>query len=316
MKTTVLIAAALAAGSTSAFAQDPPAQPPVQSTQSVPAAAPAPPAASAAPARPTAAPPSEERLREVKFMEELFANAVKAGAQDLTRQMQQADRNSLIADAGLANNARARGIVLDGYGIVFDVDVPLMNVSIVTTLRQSIVNDLRDQIHELQLYLARSTDPAEQQRLSARLKMLTMNLEMMAPLQEQRAIDNTLLDTRMANGLAAPVANPQPPGTVSAASTDATLPAVSPIESKDTNTLYSDAVKKALINAMLDHSAGLRLADDEWLLVAARDNAGAGALNERSGILLRIKGSDVTAYQHDKLTRDEVLKKLEIREWR
>jgi len=303
MKTTVLIAAAIAAGSTAAYAQDPP--PATQTTtQSAPIAAPT------GSAKPT--PASEQRLNEVKFMEDVLASAVKAGATELANRIKQTDPNSLA----IVNAPHARGIALDGYGVVFDVDVPLMNLSIVTSMREDLVDRLRGQINEVKSYLARSTNPDEQQNLQVQLRLLQANLQMLLPTPDPRA--NTTLDPRMASGLAAPVAV-QPPGTVSAASTDETVPAVPPLERRDTNELYSDAVKKALINAMLDHSAGLRLGDDEWLTVAARDNAGpsiAGALEERSGIILRIKGSDLTAYQHDKLTRDEVLKRLDILEWR
>jgi hypothetical protein len=307
MKTTVLIAAAIAAGSTAAFAQDPP---PVQSAaQSAPAAA------VPAPAKP--APASEERLREVKFMEDVLASAVRAGAQDLAVRIRQADPNSLIQ----VSAPHARGIALDGYGVLFDVDVPLMNLSIVTTLRQSVVNDLRGQISDIQQYLARSTNPDEQARLQFQLRMLTAELQAMAPIQDPRALPDTTLDTRMANGVASPVASQPPPGAVSATTTTDPVPALpgARIETRDTNELYSDAVKRALIDTMLNHSAALHLADDEWLTVAARDNSGPslpGALDGKSGVILRLKGSDLTAYQRNQLTRDEVMKRLEIREWR
>jgi hypothetical protein len=306
MKTTVLIVAAIAAGSTAAFAQDPPA--PVQSTTQNAAAT------AAAPARPT--PASEERLREVKFMEDVLVSAVRAGAQDLAVRIRQADPNSLIQ----VSTPHARGIALDGYGVVFDVDVPLMNLSIVTTLRQSVVNDLRGQISEIQQYLARSTNPDEQTRLQFQMRMLTAELQAMAPTPDQRALVDTALDARMAKGLA-PVASQPVPGTVSAASTTDPVSALppAPIETRDTNELYSDAVKRALIDTMLNHSAALHLGDDEWLTVAARDNSGPslpGALDGKSGVILRLKGSDLTAYQRSQLTREEVIKRLEIREWR
>ncbi|HEX4567714.1 MAG TPA: hypothetical protein VH138_13845 [Vicinamibacterales bacterium] len=300
MKTTALIAAVIAAGSSAAYAQDPPtAAPPAAQTA---------PAATPAPAR--SAPASEDRLREVKFMEEVLASAVKAGASELAYRMRQVDPTSLA----VVTPPHARGIALDGYGVVFDVDVPLMNLSVVTDLRQSYVHDLRRQIDDIEQYLARSSNPDEQQRLQLQLHMLQGILQTMAPGPDPRA--NTALDARAANGLAT-VAS-QPPGTVGAASTD-TVPALPPIETRDTNELYSDAVKRSLVDAMLNHSAALRLGDDEWLTVAARDNAGptiAGALDQRSGIILRIKGSDLTAYQRSQLTREEIMKRLEIREWR
>ena len=39
--------------------------------------------------------------------------------------------------------------------------------------------------------------------------------------------------------------------------------------------MYAEAVKGALVDAMLDHSLQMRLGADEWLTVAARDNDGA-----------------------------------------
>jgi hypothetical protein len=308
MKTTVLIAAAIAAGSTAAFAQDPP--PAVQpATQNAPATAAAP-----APARP--APASEERLREVKFMEDVLASAVRAGAQDFAVRIRQADPNSLIQ----VSTPHARGIALDGYGVLFDVDVPLMNLSIVTTLRESVVNDLRRQISDIQQYLARSTNPDEQARLQFQLRIFTAELQGFAPTQDQRALSDTTLDARMPNGLASPVASQPAPGAISAANTTDPVPALPPrIETRDTDELYSDAVKRALIDTMLNHSGALHLADDEWLTVAARDNSGPslpGALDGTSGVILRLKGSDLTAYQRNQLTREEVIKRLEIREWR
>jgi hypothetical protein len=310
MKTTVLIAAAIAAGSTAAFAQDPPpAAPPA--TQSAPATSAAP-----APARPAAA--SEERLREVKFMEDVLASAVRAGALDLAGRIRQADPNSLIQ----VSTPHARGIALDGYGVLFDVDVPLMNLSIVTTLRESLVNDLRGQITDVRQYLARSTNPDEQARLQFQLKMLNAELQAMSPTPDPRGLPDTTLDARMANGLAPTVLNQPPPGAISATNTTAdTVPALPParIETRDTNELYSDAVKRALIDTMLNHSGGLHLADDEWLTVAARDNSGPslpGALDGKSGVILRLKGSDLMAYQRNQLTREEVMKRLEVLEWR
>jgi hypothetical protein len=306
MKTTVLIAAAIAAGSTAAFAQDPPTS--SQTTaQSAPSAAPS------APARPAGASP--ERLNEVKFMEDVLASAVRAGAMDLANRIRQADPNSLVQ----VSPPHARGIALDGYGVVFDVDVPLMNLSIVTTLRESLVNDLRDRIIDVNQALARSTNPDEQARLGFLQKMLTAELQSMSPMPMPDPRANTTLDPRGATGVVSPVAS-LPPGTVSAANTpDAVPPPPARIETKDTNELYSDAVKRALIDAMLNHSTGLRLADDEWLTVAARDNGGPsvpGALDERSGVILRIKGSDLAAFQRGQLTREEVLKRVEIKEWR
>src|SRR5215471_1172686 len=144
MKTTLMIATVLAAGASAVYAQDPPV------AQQVPAAPAAATASTPDPTKP--APASAERLHEVKVMETIFADAVGQGARDLAHQMQQTDPGTFIS----MNQARARGIALDGYGVVFDVDVPLMNMSVVWTNRQILINDLRDQIAGINRSLART----------------------------------------------------------------------------------------------------------------------------------------------------------------
>src|SRR6516225_7805949 len=117
MKTTLVLAAMLA-GAGGAYAQDnsPAVQAPDQAvtTPVVPG-----------PAKAPASTP--ERVREVKMMETILANAVGQGAAELAHQMQVTDPGSIIS----INQARARGVELDGYGVLFDVDVPLMNLSVV-----------------------------------------------------------------------------------------------------------------------------------------------------------------------------------------
>ena len=84
----------------------------------------------------------------------------------------------------------------------------------------------------------------------------------------------------------------------------------------DPNEMYTLAVKSSLIDAMLKYSVGLKLTADEWLTVAARDAQGPtpGQSNDASTILIRIKGADLSAFHSGKLTREEVLKKVEVKE--
>ena len=296
MKTTLVLAAILA-GAGGAYAQDNP--PAVQEpTQTVTAPAPGPP-------KPAA--PSPERLREVKMMETILANAVGQGAAELAHQMQVTDPGSIIS----INQARARGIALDGYGVVFDVDVPLMNLSVVWTRRQMLVQNLREQISTTRRVQARAATPEDHDRLQAQIDLLTRQLEAVAPRTMSPATPAT--DTVPAQAQVQPVA-----GSVVAQ----TIPDVPPAQAVDTRSadeMYSDAVKSALIDAMVNHGSALVLTDDEWLTVAARDNGGPpnpGTFDDRSGIILRIKGSDLAAFRANKLTRDETLKKVEILEWR
>ncbi len=64
----------------------------------------------------------------------------------------------------------------------------------------------------------------------------------------------------------------------------------------DPDRQYTDAVKSALIDAMLDHSLSMDLGPDEWLTVAARQSDGPLANNQLydvATIVLRVKGSDL-----------------------
>src|SRR4051794_24615304 len=66
------------------------------------------------------------RRNDLRMMEVILTNAVKLGADTLGRQMQSSDPGSLV----VTGTARARGFVLDGYGVFFDVDVPMMKQSV------------------------------------------------------------------------------------------------------------------------------------------------------------------------------------------
>ncbi len=300
MKTTLMIATVLAAGASAVYGQDPVvAQPPA--------------AAEAAPGPTKPAPASAERAREVRVLEGILVNAVNQGASDLTQQMQMIDPGSVVPGSVIMSPAHARGIALDGYGVVFDVDLPLMNMTMMWTRRQVAVLNLREQISEARRVLQRATAPADQQRISAQIEMLTNTLYVLTGPPSGNSASST------ANGLV-PVAQgaaPPAPGSIVAATTDAV---VAKVDTRTPDEMYSDAIKKALMDTMVNHSSALLLGDDEWLVVAARDNNGPsipGAIDpDRSGVFLRIKGSDLAAFRTNKMTREEVLKKVEIREWR
>ena len=296
MKSTLILATVLAAGTPAAYAQDPAVPPPVPSASV---------STTGQPAR-----PSVERTSEVKVLEGILVQAMNQGASDLVRQMQLTDPGTVIQGSVIVSPARARGIELDGYGVIFDVDVPLMNMSVVWTRRLMVMQDLRNKISEARRLRARATTADDQEQLDARIQMLTNSLSMIAP---PLAGPGTALATPVAN------ASQQPqPGSVVAATVGDVAP-VTPLETRSTDEMYSDAIKTSLMNAMVNHSSALLLGDDEWLTVAARDNSGPsipGALVDRSGIILRIKGSDLAAFRAGKLNKDEVVKRIEIREWR
>jgi hypothetical protein len=121
-----------------------------------------------------------------------------------------------------------------------------------------------------------------------------------------------------------------PPGTVTAmnvpvaeadvrAASSGRAPATPPVQQlRDPNELYTDSVKNALIDVMLRHSSILKIRENEWLTVAASDSDGPqqpGQVEDLSRILISIRGVDLLAFKSGKLTREEVLKKVEVREF-
>jgi hypothetical protein len=121
------------------------------------------------------------------------------------------------------------------------------------------------------------------------------------------------------------VAQPAAQGVVTAQTTDA--PATSdarmvstpvaplPVDPRDPNERYTDAIKEKLIDAMLAYGTALRLDDQEWLVIAARATSDImpGQLDDAASILLRIKGEDLNAHATKKITREEVIKRIEIK---
>ncbi len=239
---------------------------------------------------------------DIKMMEGVLTNAVRNGAETLARQMQFNEPGSIV----VTGTARARGYVLDGYGFFFVVDVPMMKQSVVWS-RQVL---LREQEREfLRQIVANNPDASVRRDAETRLRTL-----------ERR-------DAPAATGVS-PVAQPAPGMAAAQTVPDATRTtqpaanagaAVQPlVDNGDPNARYTEAVKNALIDAMLKYSAALKVGAEEWLTVAAQDSEGPltpGEVDDASTRAGRVTGSDLAAFQENRITRDEVLKKVEVREF-
>jgi hypothetical protein len=82
----------------------------------------------------------------------------------------------------------------------------------------------------------------------------------------------------------------------------------------DPDAFYVRAVREYLMNAMVDQSKSLDLRPTEWLTVSARgDDGGPSELSQPSILMLRVKGSDLNDFLAGRLTRDEVLKRIEVK---
>ena len=248
---------------------------------------------------PAAAPNSRD---DVKMMEGVLTNAVRTGAETLARQMQFTEPGSII----VTGTARARGYVLDGYGFFFVVDVPMMKQSVVW----SRLVLLREQEREfLRQIVANNPDGPRRREAEARLRSL-----------ERRDVPpsgTVSAVSQPAPGMAA--AQTVPDTAVAQPSANAgSAPEPLPGDARDPSERYTEAVRNALIDAMLKYSGALKVGPDEWLTVAAQDSEGPltpGELYDASTLVVRVKGGDLAAFQSGKITRDEVLKKVEVREF-
>jgi len=109
-------------------------------------------------------------------------------------------------------------------------------------------------------------------------------------------------------------------GTVTAAApvpTPATADAAAAEVLDDPGQAYTDEVKSALIEAMITYGA-IPIADDQWLTIAARDNEDSrlgGDPYDVSTIILRIRGDELASYRAGRITKQDVLKRVQVREY-
>ena len=259
------------------------------------------------PASPPVQPPQPESslgdLRHhIYVMEGALARAVDYGAKQLNRQILAAMPGIFM----LEGEARARGVHLEGYGVFFDVRVPMMRQSMVWSLRMMLdQNDAATQAaaNDLRKYLQGVTDPATRASIERAIKQLERQA---APAAMARTVSPGVMVSDAAPSSGSPA--PRPPAASSADS----------LWAQDPNRAYTEAVTAALVDAMIDYSAPMQIAPEQWLTVAARDDEGRDALapqdpmEEVVTMIYRIKGGDLQEYRSGRLTRDEVRKRVQI----
>lgn len=252
---------------------------------------------------------SGDMRHHIYVMEGALARAVDYGAKQLNREI----LNVMPGVFMLEGEARARGVHLDGYGVFFDVRVPMMRQSMVWSLRMLMdQNDASNQItiDDLRKSLQGVTDPntrASIQRAIANLERLTPGASRTQPIGP---------------GVVAPDPSSPAVGAATAVGMNAPRPASAPPPDsqwvKDPNRAYTEAVTRALVDAMIDYSTPMVIGTDQWLAVAARDDEGRDSLapqdplEEVVTMIYRIKGSDLQLYRTGKIDRDEVRKRVQL----
>jgi hypothetical protein len=212
------------------------------------------------------------------------------GAEFVVRQMRAA-----LGDAPMLTGVpEVRGFRLDGYGVFFDVEVPALRLPVTWPLRY-VFRDSRETQGILSELRAMMTDAEPRQR--ERLSLLIRQLE------QQAQLPSALRSTGGRIG-----AQPQQVGGQIDPGFD------------DPEAHYTREVKAALVDAMIENSGGIALGADEWLTVAARDNVPSNPLIPTDGadsqaVIVRIKGSDLSAFRAGRMTLEEARKKVETKEY-
>ena len=80
---------------------------------------------------------------------------------------------------------------------------------------------------------------------------------------------------------------------------------------------YRAEIQQQIMDAMLLYSVPLGLGPEDWLTVAARRHDErpllAPADSDARTVIIKIKGGDLAAFQARQLTRDEALKRMDVR---
>jgi len=256
--------------------------------------------ASASGQTPAAAQRASTELKQLRYqigvMERVLEGAVEHGV-TVTRDRLQA---VLPAEIQLTSeNARVRGFRLEGYGVFFDVLVPSFEGTMPWIIRTLDQNDLGldSALKSLKAYV----DAAGDTNLQQALKRVELQVSPVSPSVPR------VSGARNVTGPATTTSDSPP--AAGQASSDPIL--------VDPQSAYRAEVTHAVMDAMLDHSSSLGVGDSEWLTVAERRNDDrprlAPADSEAGTVVIRVKGEDLSAFLARQISREEALKRIEVR---
>jgi hypothetical protein len=274
-----------------------------------------------------------ELRHQIYVMEGALARAVEFGAQRLNRELRTVAPDMFL----LTGDAQARGVYLEGYGIFFDVEVPMLRESMMWTLRTMLEQDdsrTKSDVASLRRWVQGVQDPSARASLEQALRRLENQALPVFALPRSASAGAGADPLVTAGGLTraagAPEAAPAPssPAPTAPAAVPAPelsgpppRPSVDQTWLKDPNRAYSESVVRALIDAMIDFSAPMDIANDEFLTVAARDNARRDYLapqdpyEEVVTVLLRIRGADLREYRAGRIEKEEARKRVKVGEF-
>ena len=232
--------------------------------------------------------PIESRY-QLRIMERVFEQAVTDGAEQFASRIETSDPSSRINFAG---TAQARGFRLDGYGVFFDVQVPMLRPSINWVFRQLNQSDLSAR-------LAADLDEV--------LPVLRENMRTFDDEQLMENFERALLAFRR------PLPPGSPMGPTRTGSQRGRL-ARRVASEEDLQAEYTAQIATEVTAVILDHSEAILLGADDWLVVAT---VASFSPNNTPGMkmMLKILGSDLIALRAGELSREDAIKRIETGEF-
>jgi hypothetical protein len=256
----------------------------------------------------TPAPDVVRTRQQLSTMGVVIQQAITHGAESLMAQL-----NNLMPDRPrLSGVPQVSGVRLQGYGVLFNVQVP--------GIRLPIMWDLW--VRDLQQRDTRSLEVTLQQ---ARAQASTMPP---GPVRAQWEQLISQIEQQLNTGVVRPGDTGR--GSVTAASVipapstvglrSETQPtAVDPSVVDDPMGAYTREVKSALIDAMLENTQQFKLGPDEWFTIVARDGVPTNPLTPGDAIdsstwVMSVQGNVLAKYHAREITIEEARKQVQVLE--
>ena len=260
--------------------------------------------------------------QQIFVMEGVLERAVQNGVNNLRRRLSAVMPDDALLQGGAP---QVRGFRLDGYGVFFDVEVPALRQSLawsIRTMNETNAAVARD-LAAMRAYVQAIPDTRVRAEFERTLRRLQQQV---SPAQTPQ-----LAAATPGGGptVSAQSVGAQPIGTRESVTAQSVVPvdalqappepAVDQAVLNDPSDAYTEEVKAAVIDAMIENSGSLMLADEEWLTVAARDNAPTAPFMSGDPdvvtLVLRVKGSDLAAFRAGRLTLEQVRSRVQIGEF-
>ena len=234
--------------------------------------------------------------QRIAAFEGVLENAVRYGAQKLIQHASVTPAATTRFEVLLTGQTRARGFRLDGYGAVFDVEFPSIRRSVAWTMSTLERPDpeLLAAMKELRRKSQGEADPQSRQEIDRLIK--EMEDQIQAYNARAKVSGAALASAQSVQGPAAPL---------------------TPVTVDDPRIFYATELTNALITALLDQGSDIGISPNEFLTVAARESLDFRFVPDdpATTLIMRVKGSDLTALRDKRLTQEEARKRIEVKQY-